>query len=68
MVRTWWQKLFSQGQSGVPRGDRWVRVRQRRMKKPWLESLEDRCLLSYQITDLGTLPGDHVLPALAQAC
>jgi probable HAF family extracellular repeat protein len=23
-----------------------------------LESLEDRCLLSYQITDLGTLPGD----------
>jgi probable HAF family extracellular repeat protein len=27
------------------------------MQKPWLESLEERCLLSYQITDLGTLPG-----------
>jgi probable HAF family extracellular repeat protein len=27
------------------------------MQKPLLESLEERCLLSYQITDLGTLPG-----------
>jgi probable HAF family extracellular repeat protein len=53
MVRTWWHKLFSQGQSGVQRGHRWARVRQRRRQKPLLESLEERCLLSYQVTDLG---------------
>jgi probable HAF family extracellular repeat protein len=35
------------------------------MQKPLLQSLEDRCLLSYQITDLGTLPGDN--GAVAQA-
>src|SRR6516225_5778885 len=58
MVRTWWHKLFSKGQSGVQRGDRRARVRQRLLQKPWLQSLEARCLLSYQITDLGTLPGD----------
>jgi probable HAF family extracellular repeat protein len=53
-----WQRLFSQGQSDVQRGDRRARVRQRRIPKPWLEALEERCLLSYQVTDLGTLPGD----------
>jgi probable HAF family extracellular repeat protein len=53
MVRTWWHKLFSQGQSGVHRGDRRAGVRQRPTQKPWLESLEERWLLSYQITDLG---------------
>jgi hypothetical protein len=47
MVRTWWHKLFSQGQSGVQRGDRRARVRQRRMQKPWLEALEDRTLPSF---------------------
>jgi probable HAF family extracellular repeat protein len=26
------------------------------MQKPWLESLEERCLLSHQITDLGAFP------------
>jgi probable HAF family extracellular repeat protein len=57
MVRTLWHKLFSQGQSGVPRGDRRIRVRQRWLQKPLLESLEERCLLTYQVTDLGTLPG-----------
>jgi len=58
MVSTLWQRLFSQGQSDVQRGDRRARVRQRRIPKPWLEALEERCLLSYQVTDLGTLPGD----------
>jgi hypothetical protein len=46
MVRTWWHKLFSQGQSGIHRGDRRARVRQGRRQKPWLESLEDRTLPS----------------------
>ena len=55
MVRRWWHKLFSQGRSRVRRGDRWARVRQRRRQKPLLESLEERCLLSYQITNLGAL-------------
>src|SRR6516164_8883033 len=44
MVRTLWHKLFSQGQLGVQRGDRRARVRQRRMQKPLLESLEGRCV------------------------
>jgi probable HAF family extracellular repeat protein len=55
MGRTWWHKLFSEGQSGVQRGYRRARVRQPRMQKPLLESLEERCLLSYQITNLGAL-------------
>src|SRR6516164_7912191 len=55
MVRTWWHKLFSQGQSGVQHGARRARVRQPRRQKPLLESLEDRCLLSYQVTDLGAI-------------
>jgi probable HAF family extracellular repeat protein len=59
MVRTWWHKLFSPGPSGVQRGGRRAGVRQRRRQQPWLESLEERCLLSYQITDLGTFPGDN---------
>jgi probable HAF family extracellular repeat protein len=59
MVRTWWHKLFSQGQSGVQRGDRRAGVGQRLMQKPLLESLEERCLLSYQITDLGSLPSGN---------
>jgi len=46
MVRMWWHKLFSQGQSGARRGDRWARIRQQRMQKPLLESLEDRHLPS----------------------
>jgi probable HAF family extracellular repeat protein len=57
MLRTLWHKLFSQAQSGVPRSDRRIRVRQRSLQKPLLESLEERCLLSYQVTDLGTLSG-----------
>ena len=57
MVRTWWHKLFSQGQWGVQRGARRARVRQRLRQKPLLQSLEDRCLLSYSVTDLGILPG-----------
>ena len=36
MVLTWWHKLFPQGQSGVQRGDRRARVRQRLMQKPLL--------------------------------
>ena len=46
MVRTWWHKLFSQGQSRTHRGYRRARVQQRLMHKPLLESLEDRTLLS----------------------
>jgi len=65
MVRTWWHKLFSQGQSGAQRGYGRARVRQRRRQKPLLESLEERCLLSYSVTDLGTLPGDNGAVPLA---
>jgi len=46
MVRTLWHKLFSPGQSGAQRGDRRDGVRQRRMHKPLLESLEERNLPS----------------------
>ena len=46
MVRTWWQKLFSQGQSRAHRGIHSARVQQRLMHKPLLETLEGRTLLS----------------------
>ena len=46
MVRTWWHKLFSQGQSGAQRGDRWARVRQRLRLRLALEPLEGRDLPS----------------------
>src|SRR6516165_12291067 len=46
MVRTWWQKLFSQGQSRAHRGFHRARVQQRLIHKPLLEPLEHRSLLS----------------------
>src|SRR6516225_5964263 len=46
MVRTWCQKLCSQGQSRAQRGFHWARVQQRHMHKPLLEPLEDRTVLS----------------------
>jgi hypothetical protein len=46
MVPTWWQKLFSQGQSRAHRGFHSARVQQRLMHKPLLEPLEHRTVLS----------------------
>ena len=46
MVRTLWQKLFSQGQSRTHRGSPRARVQQRLMHRPLLEPLEGRTLLS----------------------
>src|SRR6516162_6633653 len=46
MVRTWWQKRFSQGPSRAHRGSPRARVQQRLMHQPLLEPLEGRALLS----------------------
>jgi probable HAF family extracellular repeat protein len=49
-LRHWWNRMASRG------GPRPERVN--RQDRPRLEGLEDRCLLSYSITDLGTLGGN----------
>src|SRR6516164_1740318 len=46
MIRIWWQKLRTQGQSRAHRGFHSARVRQRLMHKPVLEPLEHRTVLS----------------------
>src|SRR6516164_5747490 len=46
MIRIWWQKLRTQGQSRAHRGFHSARVQQRLRHKPFLEPLEDRTVLS----------------------